>query len=269
VRELYCVADARELRGPWATIFLTVKAYDTALVSAAVADHLTPEGVLVSLQNGLGNLEAASAAVGPGRVLGGRVIFGTELVAAGHARVTVYADPVLLGASDARHAALSAAARRWAAALAAAGVPAEPSDRIVAELWTKVLYSAALNPLGALLGVTYGELAADADTRALMDHAIAEAFAVAAAEGVALAWPDDAAYRRVFYGRLVPATAGHRSSMLQDIARGRRTEIDAINGAVVARGAARGVPTPTNAALTHLIHARERRAREEATACSR
>src|SRR4029077_16572293 len=116
-------------------------------------------------------------------------------------------------------------AARWATALAAAGIPAEPTEDLTAELWAKVLYNAALNPLGALLGVPYGRLAVHPDTRAIMDTVIEEGFAVARAEGVALRWPDAAAYRGTFYDRLVPATAEHRSSMLQDIERGRPTEI--------------------------------------------
>ncbi len=234
-------------------------------MAAAVAPRLADDGVLVSLQNGLGNLEAAARAVGARRVLGGRVIFGAELVEPGRVRVTVYADPVLIGSPDAADGERRAAAARWADALAAAGVPAAPTDDVVGELWAKVLYSAALNPLGALLGVPYGRMADDADTRALMNGVIDEAFAVARAEGVALPWPDAAAYREVFYGRLVPATAGHRSSMLQDIERGRPTEIDAINGEVAARGAARGVATPLNTALTRLIRARARGAPREKT----
>src|SRR5207302_147298 len=95
--------------------------------------------------------------------------------------------------------------------------------------------------------VPYGDLPADRDTRMIMDAVIEEAFAVARAAGVELAWPDAAAYRDAFYGRLVPSTAAHRSSMLQDIERGRPTEIDAINGQVAARGAAHGVPTPVKA----------------------
>jgi 2-dehydropantoate 2-reductase len=91
-----------------------------------------------------------------------------------------------------------------------------------------------------------------------MDTVIDEAFAVAAACGVTLPWPDAGAYRATFYGRLVPSTAAHRSSMLQDLERGRPTEIDAINGHVVARGAALGVPTPVNATLARLIRARAR-----------
>jgi 2-dehydropantoate 2-reductase len=256
VRGLASVTEASELRGPFAAIFLTVKAFDTAAMAAAVAPHLAPDGFLVSLQNGLGNVEAAERAVGQARVLGGRVIFGAELVGPGRVRVTVYADPVLLGSPDPSDRARQSAAERWATALAAAGIPAEPTETLVAELWAKVLYNAALNPLGALLGVPYGDLPAHPDTRAIMDTVIEEAFAVARAEGVELRWPDAAAYRETFYGRLVPATAGHRSSMLQDIERGRPTEIDAINGQIAARGARRGLPAPVNATLTRLIRAR-------------
>jgi hypothetical protein len=97
-------------------------------------------------------------------------------------RVTVIADPVLIGCPTG-HAARQADAERWAERLAAAGVPARATRTIAAELWAKVFYSAALNPLGALLGVTYGALAAGADTRAVMDTVIDEAFAVARAEG--------------------------------------------------------------------------------------
>src|SRR6266446_1451088 len=226
VTGLSCAVSVEGLRGPYETVFLTVKAYDSEAVAAAVAPHLAPDGFLVSLQNGLGNLEAAARAVGAARVLGARVIFGSELVAPGHARVTVYADPVLIGSPDPTDARRRDAAARWAAELSAAGIPAKLTGALTAELWAKVLYNAALNPLGALLGVPYGDLPVDRDTRMIMDAVIEEAFAVARAEGVELAWPDAAAYRDVFYGRLVPSTAAHRPSMLQDIERGRPTEID-------------------------------------------
>src|SRR4029077_20043792 len=108
-------------------------------------------------------------------------------------------------------------------------------------------------------GLRYGELPLATDTRAIMDTVIDEAFAVACAEDVGLCGPDAAAYREEFYGRLVPATAEHRSSMLQDMERGRPTEVDAINGEVVARGARHGLPAPVNATLTRLIRARAAR----------
>jgi 2-dehydropantoate 2-reductase len=259
VSGLTCASDAHRLAGPYTVVLLTVKAYDTEAMATAIAPHLAANGLLVSLQNGLGNLESCAAAVGRKRVLGGRVIFGAELRAPGQVRVTVYAAPVLIGSPDASDSDGRAAAEGFAARLARAGVPAVPSDDIVAELWAKVLYNAALNPLGALLGLTYGELTTDPDARALMNAAIDEAFAVARAAGVRLPWPDAAAYREHFYGQLIPPTAGHRSSMLQDIERGRPTEIEAISGQIVARGLALGVPAPTNDLLARLVRARARR----------
>jgi 2-dehydropantoate 2-reductase len=261
VRGVPCVTDAAGLRGPFATVLLTVKSWDTDSMIRAVAPHLAPDGHVVSMQNGLGNLERIAAVVGAPRTLGARVIFGAEVVTPGRVRVTVEAAPVLVGSPDPGDPARASAAAHWASELAAAGISAEPTSALLAELWAKVFYNAALNPLGALLGVPYGWLAADADARGVMDGAIAEAFAVARAAGIALAWPDADAYRALFYARLVPSTARHRSSMLQDLERGRPTEIDAINGYVVARGAALGVPTPVNATLARAIRARVRRLR--------
>ncbi|MFQ5665308.1 MAG: ketopantoate reductase family protein [Candidatus Binatia bacterium] len=255
---LELATEARQLRGPFDAVLVTVKSYDTRAIAPAVAPLLAADGVMISLQNGLGNADALAAAVGAGRVLAGRVIFGAETVAPGRVRVTVCADSVLIGAwcagGDAR---LDAQAREWAERFAAAGIPSVYCDDICAALWGKVLYNAALNPLGALLGVHYGALGENADTRAIMDAVIDEAFAVARGEGVTLPWDSAAGYRAVFYDRLVPSTFHHRSSMLQDIEHGRPTEIDAINGEVWKRGAARGIVTPVNELLTRLVRARQ------------
>jgi 2-dehydropantoate 2-reductase len=250
--------DVAALNRPFDAILLPVKSYDTEAMAAAVAPLLADDGVAISLQNGLGNVETLEAAVGPERSLGARVIFGAVVPAPGAVRVTVFADPTAIGALvPGRHPARDAAAARWAKIIDAAGVPAVVTDRLAAMLWAKVFYNAALNPLGALLNLHYGALPEHTESRALMDEIIGEAFAVARAEGVALPWADAGAYRDEFYGRLVPATYDHRSSMLQDLERGRRTEIDAINGAVWRRGAARGISTPVNQTLTRLVHAAE------------
>lgn len=250
--------DAAALHGRFDAILLAVKSYDTAAVAAAIAPLLGDTGIAISLQNGLGNVEALEAAVGARRALGARVIFGATVAAPGHVRVTVFADPTAVGAlAPGAHPHRDAAALRWAATLDAAGVPAVATDRLAALLWAKVFYNAALNPLGALLGAHYGALPEHPESRALMDRVIDEAFAVAGAEDVALPWANAAEYQQEFYGRLVPATYDHRSSMLQDLERGRRTEIDAINGAVWHRGAARGISTPVNETLTRLVHAVE------------
>jgi 2-dehydropantoate 2-reductase len=248
----------RDLSGSFDAILISVKSYDTESVAAAVRPLLADDGVMISLQNGLGNVEVLEAAVGRSRTLGARVIFGAEIPAPGRVRVTVYADPVLVGARlGIADADVAERARSWAAHFDAAGVPSAFCADVQAALWAKAFYNAALNPLGALLGVHYGALAEDADTRAIMDSVIDEAYMVASAEGVSLEWASAADYRRVFYERLVPATFDHRSSMLQDLERGRRTEIDAINGEVWKRGSGHGKVTPANRLLTHLIHARE------------
>jgi 2-dehydropantoate 2-reductase len=264
VRGFAVARDAAEIEGTFDAVLVTVKAYDTPVMAGQVAARLRPAGVVISLQNGLGNAEAIAEVMGAERVLCGRVIFGAEVVAAGRVRITVYADPVLIGSWTGAPE-LAGEAQRWATRLTAAGIPAEPCEDIAAALWGKVLYNAALNPLGALLGLHYGALGEDADTRAIMDAVIDEAFEVAAAEGVVLPWTTATAYRDLFYERLLPSTHQHRSSMLQDLERGRRTEIDAINGAVWKRGAASRIRTPANELLTRLVHVRERRPNDEAS----
>ena len=248
------VAEAPDsLARSYDAVLVTCKSYQTDRLLADVGDRAHAGGVAISLQNGLGNYERVQEVYGRERVLAGRVIFGAEIVEPAVARVTVEAEPVLLGrpgrpADD--------CVRHWARTFAAAGIRCQPDDEIVGALWGKVFYNAALNPLGALLGLSYGELAADAERRAIMSRIIEEAFAVASADGARLAWRSAAEYLDLFFGRLVPATAKHRSSMLQDLERRRPTEIDAICGEICRRGDERGVDVVLNRLLAMLVTAR-------------
>ena len=252
---------AARLEGPFDAIFVSVKSYDTEAIARQVAGTLADDGVMISLQNGLGNVEAIEAVVGAGRALGARVIFGATIPEPGRARVTVFADPTAIGSlADGVHPRRDDAARRWATIIDESRVPAIHTDRLPALLWAKAFYNAALNPLGALLGTHYGALPENPESRALMDTVVDEAFAVALAEGVVLPWRDAEEYRREFYSRLVPSTYDHRSSMLQDLEHARRTEVDAINGAIWRRGSAHDIKTPVNETLTRLIHLVESRA---------
>jgi 2-dehydropantoate 2-reductase len=258
VTGLRLARNAADISDVFDAVLVTVKTYDTRTMAQAVTPLLAPQGVMISLQNGLGNAEILAEQAGAGRVLAGRVIFGAEVLAPGRVGVTVYAEPVLLGAwRTAGGTPLDGQARAWAERFTRAGIPTDYCHDILAALWGKVLYNAALNPVGALLGVHYGALSEDANARAVMDAVIEEAFAVARAEGIALPWGSAAAYRAVFYDRLVPSTYNHRSSMLQDLERGRRTEIDAINGEVWRRGRIHGIAAPVNEVLTRLVHTRE------------
>ncbi len=254
--------DPAQLGGEFGLIFCAVKSYDTESIAAALADHLTDDGVIVSMQNGLGNIEALSEVFGRRRVLGARVIFGAEMPSPGHAHVTVFAQPVAIGPAPALHRedapALATRARAIAAMLDAAGVPAVGVDDIMPVLWTKILYNVALNPLGALLQQHYGALAEDPDVRPIMDRAIEEAFAVARALEVALPFSNAAEYRKVFYEQLIPPTFNHRPTMLNDLHVRGRTEIGALNGRIVELADGFGLDAETNRMLTRLVRAAER-----------
>jgi 2-dehydropantoate 2-reductase len=255
--------DIASLRGrKFGLILVAVKSYDTAQIAPYLAGMLGEGGVAVSAQNGLGNLEILAEHLGTGQILGARVIFGAEIDRAGSARVTVFAEPVAIGpAPDLSGAAtpmLEAKAAQIAAALSTAGIPTDAVGDIRPWLWTKLFYNAALNPLGALLGLHYGALGDDPELRRIMDAILAEAYAVARGSGVQLPFDGAADYLSAFYGRLLPATYDHRPSMLADLQRRGRTEIGALNGRIVEMAEALGLDAPANRTITALIRARER-----------
>jgi 2-dehydropantoate 2-reductase len=151
-------------------------------------------------------------------------------------------------------------AQKIARLLEQAHVPCIAVASVQALLWEKVLYNCGLNPLGALHGLTYGEVVASPELRPMLDSAIGEGFEVARALGVGLRWSDAEAFREYFHTVLLPPTAAHRSSMRQDLEAGRLTEVEAISGAIVRAGERCRVPTPVNARLLAAIHAAEQSA---------
>jgi 2-dehydropantoate 2-reductase len=252
-----CATRATELTPPFDLVILAVKSYAMEEAAAALAGTLAEDGAVLSVQNGLGNVETVARFFPRERVLAAPVLIGAAVPSPGSVRVTVYAKPVMIGASE--EGTISPFAARTADMLAGAGIPAEATERILAYLWEKVLYNAALNPLGAILRLPYGALAAAPEGRAILDGVLDEGHAVAAAGGVDLLWPTAAECRRHFHEELLPSTAHHRSSMLQDLENGRPTEIEAINGYLWRRGTELGVATPVNAVLTRLIRLVESR----------
>ena len=209
---------------------------------------------VVLFQNGWGSAEVFTASLGPRSVYSARVITGFRRQGPDRVEVTVHAEPVRIGSL---FGAPLAPVEPLAAALSRGGLPAETTPEVAQDLLAKLLYNAALNPLGALLGVPYGELGRDPGTRAVMEAVVEEIFEVLRARGLSTRWPDAATYLRDFYARLLPPTATHESSMLQDLRAGRPTEVDAISGAVEELGRGAGVAAPVNAALRVLVHAAE------------
>lgn len=261
------VTVLREASEPVDLLIVLVKSYDTAAALAWADGAIGPETVLLTLQNGLGNAEVLAERVGPERVLAGTTALGARLVGPGMVRLGGVGETVIApwgaavrqgsfgaqqGHSDGGEGSLASPAERLLpevlrlfqkAGLLVRGAPAaEPL------LWAKLAVNAAINPLTALLGVPNGELLRRPFARAFLEAAAAEVGAVAMAAGISL--PVDPVLQAL---QVAASTAANRSSMLQDLEAGRRTEIEAINGAVVARAEALCVPVPVNRTLLEAI----------------
>ncbi|WP_306549586.1 ketopantoate reductase family protein [Desulfobulbus sp.] len=241
--------------GEYDAVLLTTKTYDTDRAITEIAGMRDCYCPVASLQNGCGNLEKLGERLGRERSLAGRVITGFEIERPGSVRITVSADAVHVGGCV--RGAIPGAAKRLAEALAHAGLPSIAVDDVYQSLFAKLLYNCALNPLGAVLGVHYGALADSVETRMIMDQVIEETFAVIAAMGGTTPWPNAAAYQKVFYGQLVPATYNHRASMLQDLENNKPTEVEAMVGYVAAQGRKYGVGTPCCDLLASLVRFKE------------
>ena len=248
-----------ELSGRYDLVIISVKAYDTARIAESAVRFIKKEGLVLSAQNGLGNIETLAAVFGPERTLGANVLVGAKIPEPGRVTITVEAAPIIIGPLEVSDCVMMEAIHSWARNFRAAHIPCETTTRILSHLWAKVFYNAPLNALGALLRVHYGALGDEEELRALMDRIIDEAFVVAGRMAIELLWETADEYRRLFYNHLLPSTYHHESSMLQDLQRGRRTEIDAINGQIWRYGETMRVPTPFNEIMTRLIRECETR----------
>jgi 2-dehydropantoate 2-reductase len=234
-------------------IMITTKSYDTEAAVNQALPLLKRDTLVMSMQNGIGNEEVIARTVGRDRTMGGMAIFGAALLAPGHVKVTVYASECLVGMLDGSYE----KAKGIAEIFTNAGIPTLPTQNIIREKWMKAFYNIALNPLSAVLRVPYGFLGEHEETRALMKHMLQEAFRIAGAEGIKLdKTPEE--YFQYLLEKQLPPTAQHRSSMLQDIERGKKTEIDYLNGAVARLGRKHRILTPYNDAMAAIITSLER-----------
>ncbi len=255
IHGLKTATDLSSISGSFDLIVLAVKSYDTRAAAEALRPFVGKDTVVCSYQNGLGNAEIMAEVLGWEHVLDARVIYGVWLPEPGHAEVTVTADATAIGCY--RDAVPMARIEAVAKAMNDSGIPTHATDRIATFLWAKVAYNCSLNPMSALLDVPYGGLLDTEDTKAIMREIVAELYTVGKAEGVALDPPTAEGYIKRLFEYLIPVTAGHYASMREDFRRSRRTEIDALNGAIVRFGKQRGIPCPTNETLSRLVRARE------------
>ena len=205
---------------------------------------------IVLFQNGWGNAEAFSSFFKAEMIYNARVITGFSRPKKNEVTITVHADSIHIGSlfsSDLE------CIEELCQSIAKGGIPCEATSNIEKDLWSKMLYNCALNPLGAILDVPYEVLAENESTRIIMEGIAEEVFDVMKAAGYQTHWQSARAFLGVFYNKLVPDTAEHNSSTLQDILAKKKTEIDALNGAVIKLAEKHELPVPYNSTVYNII----------------
>lgn len=235
--------DASGVEGADIVLFC-VKSPDTESAGRAIVPFLKQGAIILCLQNGVDNAERLQAVTG--RIAIPAVVYvATEMAGPGHVRHKGRGE-LIIGSSEAS----DDIARQFIAA----AIPATVSDTVVSELWTKLITNCAYNALSAVAELPYGPLLRVEGVTDVMRAVIGECEAVARALNIPLP-----ATLRDSTLALAASMPEQYSSTAQDLARGKPTEIDYLNGYVVKRGAALGIPTPTNLALQVMVKAREAR----------
>ena len=206
------------------------------------------DGIALTIQNGIGNVEALVAGLGRERVLGGSTMCSFRSIGPGHVDQT-HMGPTTIGELDGRTATRT---RHLAEMLMAAGYPTEISTSIMDVVWTKFVLNCAINPLCALTGLRLGEIARLEPMDRFQDLIVDEIFAVVRQKAPAV---DEAGLRAKIKQHCWDKFS--KPSMLQHIEAGRRTEVDALNGALVREADALGIKVPHNRSLVMLLKGHE------------
>ena len=226
-------------------IIIWVKSYDTADAAHSIAQNVGNKTIVLTLQNGLNNVETLSEILGEGRIIAGITSHGATMLDVGHIRHAGIGDTVI-GEIDGT---ISDRVESVADILKTAKIKTSVSENIYGSIWGKLIINAAINPITAITKLSNGELLENWETRSLLRLSTEESACVASASNVTLPY-DDPIFAVESTCR---ATSLNVSSMLQDVLKGRRTEIDAINGAIVNEGRKNGIKTPINESLTYLV----------------
>lgn len=227
-----------------AVVLFCVKTTDTITVARELAKFIDPTAVTVSLQNGVENVDQIRATAKI-NALPAVVYIAASVPDPGCVKHAGRGDLVLGPPGE--------PVERLALLFNRAGVPCRISENILGELWTKLLWNCALNAISALGQARYGQIAENSDARNLVKAVVDEVLAVAKAAHVVLPGLDDGQAAMAGAMQIATQMAGAFSSTAQDINRGRRTEIDSLNGYISRRGAELGIPTPINHTLSTLV----------------
>ena len=217
-------------------------------------DILKESTKIIIFQNGFGNDEHYLKHFTKKQVFSARVITGFTRPERHISEVTVYTEPILLGSLQGEN---PDSLQEIANLITASGIKCEITTEVDKYLWAKMLYNCTLNPLGAILDVTYGQLTENPYTLDIMNSIIDEIFEVIKASPYETLWDTPDEYRDIFYSKLVPDTYNHYSSTHQDIKKKIPTEIDSLNGKVIQLGKLNNVNVKTNEFIYNLIKAIE------------
>ena len=235
-------SEASAVQGASLVLFC-VKSLDTESAGAQILPYLAPDALVLCLQNGVDNADRLRSVLPQHAVAAAVVYVATEMAGPGHVRHHGRGELVMEPSST---AGLSSEA--VALALAAAGIPTQISNNVRGELWAKLIINCAYNAVSAITQLPYGKTGVGEGMQDVMRDVVAECRAVAKTEGVQVAGDVDAAIRKIF-----ESMPNQFSSTAQDLARGKRSEIDFLNGLVVRRGDALGIATPANRVLWALV----------------
>ena len=225
-------------------VLFCVKTTDTAATARELAPLLAKGALVLSMQNGVDNAGQIHAASGL-HALAAAVYVAASVPSPGTVKHVGRGD-LVVGPK-------SVATERVAAIFERAGVACKISDHLPTELWTKLLWNCGLNAISALGKATYGDIVASEDARQLVEGVIFEVLFVAKAAGVHLPLFDDPKSAMTGAYKVAESMKATRSSTAQDLMRGKKTEIDSLNGFIVSKGRELGVPTPINHALFTLV----------------
>ena len=229
-----------------ADLFLIcVKSYDTKKAVNSIKSILNEKASILTLQNGIGNVEVITELVGQERVIGGVTSQGANVVGFGHVRHAGFGETII-GRADGR---ILVHLKDIREIFNKAKIPTRISRDIKSLLWSKLIINVGINALTAITRLNNGRLIEFEGTRNILRLAVTEAVKVAKRKRIKLIY-DDAIEKTE---SVCEATAANISSMLQDALKKKRTEIDFINGAIVRQGQGLGISTPTNAMLVHLV----------------
>jgi 2-dehydropantoate 2-reductase len=234
---LHASADASAVAGAQLVLFC-VKSTDTLSAGASIAPYLPDDALVLTLQNGVDNADRLRTAIKQD-VAAAVVYVASEMAGPGHVRHNGRGELVIEPSRQ---------SETVARALIDAGVPTEISANVRGALWSKLILNCAYNALSAISQLPYGRLVKGVGVRDAMRDVVAECKAVALADGVTLPPDVDANVSRI-----AETMQEQYSSTAQDLARGKRSEIDHLNGYVVQRGEALGVATPANRLLHTIV----------------